>query len=244
MAIPCTVSETYLGTLGIKPAYAVVVPVRVSDPYLHLALDSISMQMVRPASTYVVINGSDGSRCQSLEVCEQFDFVTPVLIQPLGMVPAIVHGINLVQDPVIMFLDSDDLWSSDKASRQLSVLHEQPHIDTVSSQTQNFRQYPDGTLDYLARETAGLLGATAFRTDVFTRFGGIDPEASHFTFLYRWWNRARNAGIVEAKIDEVGLLRRVHAENGWVSQSEQGKTELMAELRRLSRDKIANRSQR
>lgn len=221
--------------------YSVVVPVRVTDPYLSQALESISRQSIRPQSTFVIINGADGSPCQSSEVCDAFDFVTTVLIEESGVVPALVHGINLVQEPVVMFLDSDDLWTPEKASRQLSVLANQPQVDAVSSRIQNFRQLSDGTFVDLASETAGLPSATAFRTNVFTRFGGIDPEASHFTFLYRWWNNARNAGITEAAIEEVGLRRRVHADNGWVAQSEQGKIELLAEIRRLARAKTAGK---
>lgn len=220
--------------MAMQP-YAVVVPVRDSDPFLVKALESISQQSVAPRSTYVVINGSDGSPCQSSEVCSAFDFVTAVFVGDAGMVPALVEGIALVREPVLMFLDSDDLWTSEKAFLQLLLLAEVPQIDAVLSRIQNFRQLPDGNIVELASETAGLLGATAFRTDVFTRFGGIDPQSSHFTFLYRWWSNARKAGIQEAVIEDVGLLRRVHAGNGWIAESRQGRSDLLTEIRRLSR---------
>jgi len=233
----------HIGRISVRiEPYSVVVPVRVTDQYLSRSLESISEQTVPPSSTYVVINGTDGSTCPSSEVCAGFDFVTPIFIQELGMVPAVVHGITMVAEEVVMFLDSDDLWVADKAERQLTLLQQQTDVDAVSSRTQNFRELDDGSCVDLASEIAGLLGATAFRTNVFTRFGGIDPKASHFTFLYRWWENARKLGIVEAPIESVGLRRRVHANSGWVSQTEHGKNELLREIRRITRAQNAERS--
>lgn len=215
-------------------AYTAVVVVRASDPYLDQAIASVLNQSLEPERVVVVINGTLDPSCHSMGVARSFGSrVEGVLLKELGLVPALNRGISQVATPYVGFVDSDDLWTEWKQEKQLAILKEHPEIDAVNGVATNFRDRPDGTRMFLNSVQSSLLGSVTFRSDVFQRFGSFDPSSTHFTHYFRWYSKAKQNGLVVQPTDEAVLLRRIHADNGWVRNRERGLSELQAEFRSL-----------
>jgi len=227
-------------TYPLEIAYTAVVVVRASDPYLDQAIASVLNQSLQPERVVVVINGTLDPSCHSMGVVKSFDSrVEGVLLTELGLVPALNCGIAQVATPYVGFVDSDDLWTEWKQEKQLAILKEYPEIDAVNGIATNFRDRPDGTKIFLNSVQSSLLGSVTFRSDVFQRFGSFDPSSTHFTHYFRWYSQAKQTGLVVHPTDEAVLLRRIHADNGWVRNRERGLSELQAEFRSLMAAKRA-----
>ena len=213
---------------------------RPGEPYIAEALDSIAAQTQRADHIIVVVNGPgavDGAFASTL--ARDFPEVEVRALERPGMSGALAHALADVSTRYVAFLDADDLWEPDKQRRQLAHLAEDPSLHAVSCRTVNFRRDDTGVTADENSAVARVFSATTFRTEAFTRYGLPDPAADHFAWLYRWWASAHTAGIVAAGEDFVGLRRRVHAANGWVAEHAKGRSVLLAELRRIERERRA-----
>ena len=218
--------------------YTAIIAVRPRDPYIRGAVQSILDQTHPPTAVFVIINGSGG---EGPEVPPQIegisDLVQVHVIPGTGMVPAINFGLSILSTPYVAVLDSDDLWEPRKQELQLQRLAQDSTLDAVSCFATNFRENPDGTREEMMTRSAVMFTCTTFRSECFTTYGIIDPESSHFTWLYRWWSIARSKGIRTESIEYRGALRRIHDKNSWVVDGENAHGELFAELRRLTQAK-------
>jgi glycosyltransferase involved in cell wall biosynthesis len=217
--------------------YSTIIAVRESDPYLGEAISSVLNQTLTPTQVLVVVGTTDLG-CQSITTAESFG--SPVKAIPLaqeGLVPALNLGLSHVRTEYVSFLDSDDVWLESKQETQLRMLSADPRLDAVNGLVTNFRDNPRGEREFLTTAEASVLGAVTFRSDAFSRFGGFDPDSTHFTHLYRWTLRAKGMGLKSRSTGEVGVYRRIHSQNGWVVHKEQGLAELHSELRRALRDR-------
>jgi glycosyltransferase involved in cell wall biosynthesis len=215
--------------------YTALIAVRPRDPYIRGAVQSILDQTHPPAAIFVVMNGAGG---EGPEVPPQIegmsDLVQVHTIPGTGMVPAINFGLSILTTPFFAFLDSDDLWEPRKQELQLRRLAQDSTLDAVSCTATNFREHPDGTREELMTRSSVMFTCTTFRSESFTTYGIIDPESSHFTWLYHWWSVARSKGIRTEPIEYRGTLRRIHDNNSWVVEGEDAHRELFTELRRLT----------
>lgn len=78
-----------------------------------------------------------------------------------------------------------------------------------------------------------MFTCTTFRTSAFDRYGALDPNATHFTWLYRWWSQAKARGISTTHLDYLGVKRRLHPSNSWTLQRSVAHQHLLGELRQL-----------
>jgi glycosyltransferase involved in cell wall biosynthesis len=221
-----------------------MIVVRPRDPYLNEAIISVLNQTLTCAKILVVVNGSSDPDCESMAVVKSFgNPVEGLLLEELGIVPALNEGISQVVTPYLAFVDSDDLWVETKQEQQLSILNSDSSIDAVNSIVTNFRGGPDGKREFLNSAQSSVRAAVTFRSDVFSRFGAFDPVSSHFTHLYRWYAQAIRRGLAVSRQNEIGLLRRIHSDNGWVKDRQKGMSELQSELRALARQKRGERGE-
>jgi glycosyltransferase involved in cell wall biosynthesis len=215
--------------------YSVVIASRAGDALVTRALESIASQTRQPACVLVVVDRSDPIPDQWAVEIERSLPLTTLVQQPgVGMASAVKAGIEAVRTPYIAFLDTDDRWRPEKQARQIALLEGSPGIDAVHCMAVNLRENGDESTTEVNRAQAAMFTSTTFRTDVFTRFGTVDPLAGHYAWLYRWWANARRAGISTQGIDYLGLERLIHEENSWVTGNSEAHGALMAELRRLS----------
>ena len=214
--------------------YTTIIPVRSEDPYLCQAIDSVLDQTASPGPIMVIVNGSDPKDSQSARNVSTYQGRVQLLTTTdVGMVPAINLGIAAVETEFVAFLDADDLWVVDKQERQLQLLREQPLLDAATALATNFSDHPGGLRKDLGTAEAMMFTNTTFRTSTFVKFGALDPESTHFNWLYRWWSWAREQGIQTASTGTVGTMRRIHENNSWVMENEKGKDILLAELRSI-----------
>jgi glycosyltransferase involved in cell wall biosynthesis len=151
------------------------------------------------------------------------------------MITALNHGLAQVATPFVAFMDSDDLWMPEKQERQVSLLQSDPSLDVVTCVATNVREESDGSLVELRSAPSSMFTASTFRLTTFERFGTIDTESTHFTWLYRWWSAAKLGGISTGHIDYVGLNRRLHGGNSWAEKGAIAHRELLAELRLIAK---------
>lgn len=220
-------------------SYTVVIPSLVAEPYLFEALQSVSNQSLVPESVFVMINGnSEGIEVLRQQVATMFPTTEVVLTSAPGMISGIAEGIKLTRTPYVAFLDADDLWVPDKQRKQIAYLTGNTRLDAVYGQARNF--YEDDSSSHneeLVATSARMFTTTTFRTGCFDQFGPPDVNATHHTWLYRWWHQALQKDIQVASIPEEVLLRRIHGRNSWIEHGRRGHAELLAELRQHMREK-------
>ena len=227
----------------VQSVYTVVIPAIPGDVHLHEALDSIEAQTLPADAVYVVVDERhDVDPAWRALVEDRSSSVNVITHAGRGMALALAAGIANAETPYVAFLDCDDLWRSEKQARQIDLLESAAEVDAAICMAANVRTDDAG----MAREwesiaLSGVDGGvkscmftcTTFRRSVFDRFGVPDASASHYTWLYRWWSQARDAGIVSASIDYVGLHRRIHGSNSWAVGNSAAHHELLGELRQI-----------
>jgi len=114
--------------------------------------------------------------------------VTIARIEHRGVAAARNHGVTMAQAPVIAFLDSDDLWSSNKLRRQLAFMCEFPACAIsqtaelwirdgrrVNPGLRHLKRAGDIFIDSL-RTCLISPSAVMLRTDLFRELGGFDED--------------------------------------------------------------------
>lgn len=225
--------------------YSVVVPSRAREPYLLDALSSIADQTVPAERVIVVLNGPDAHASEHIEeIRAAHPSVHVRTLTAPGMISALTLGYSEVTSTYLAVLDADDLWAPEKQERQLAALEADRALHAVSCEAVNFQDAADGTRVEGTSAVTRLFSATTFRTDAFRRFGFPDASASHFAWLVRWWAAAHEQGIRTTGLEYRGLWRRVHDANGWVTERERGRADLLMELRRLHGSRGTTASER
>jgi glycosyltransferase involved in cell wall biosynthesis len=218
-----------------RTVYTAITVSRPSSPFILSAMRSVLEQSVPPERILVVVNdGLLESGNVSSDLGRVFSQIEVKWIPESGMVPAITHALDLCNSEYIAFLDSDDLWLQDKQEKQLKLLHTNSEIDAVYGGVQNFTQRDSLVIKSSRVLAARLFSATTFHRRAFEKNGAPKVGDSHFNWLYRWWNSAANSGVTSAGHNETVLLRRVHAQNDWVTKGEVGRKALFQELRDIA----------
>jgi glycosyltransferase involved in cell wall biosynthesis len=130
-------------------------------------------------------------------------------------------GLQAATQPIIAFLDGDDLWPPGKIPRQLLRLAAADRLDIVSGLVQQFARREPGfpePADRLGEAAAHVnLGACLFRRDVFDRIGKFDEslaQSEDVDLIFR----VREARLKLAIMREVTLLYRIRP--GSLTQAE------------------------
>ena len=211
---------------------AAIVPLFNGCRFIREAIDSILAQELRPREIVVVDDGStDGSDC----------FLTSypdirVIRQPNGGEAAARNrGIRESKEPMIAFLDQDDLWLPRKLALQVRALEVDPSIDIAFGQhrlivedgARWFRQ------DLLGKILiAELPGSMLVRRQAFERCG-LYREDMRLGSDIDWLCRAQDAGMKSKLVEEVLLFRRMHRSNSSIDEPL-----FMSELLRVARASV------
>lgn len=216
----------------MSSGYTVVMPVKMDCAYLKEAVESVLAQSYAPNSIIIVVNPTDPHDSPTAQVAAEYRGNVELVTAPnVGMVSAMNFGISITKTEYVSFLDSDDLWLPDKQKMQIELLESSPLLDAVNCLATNFRDDPALGRIELLTASAAMFTAMTFRGTTFQRLGSLDPTATHFNFLYRWISQARKKGLSITSTERLGLLRRVHDQNSWVTENQTAKSILTQELR-------------
>jgi len=103
-----------------NPLISVIIPAFNADKYIDETIDSVINQSYQNIEVIVI---NDGSTDNTLEVLEKFhDKITVLTTENRGVSHARNYGVNRSKGSVLAFVDSDDIWLSDKLERQVNDL--------------------------------------------------------------------------------------------------------------------------
>lgn len=177
-----------------SPRVTVVVPCWNSAATLRSTLDSLVAQGFGDWEAYVIDDGStDNTKDIILDYCaldRRFNFLQNKRKGPSGA--RNLAGLEHTHSRYLAFLDSDDLWKSNKLSRSLDCFENDPTIDGVYSQIAFFRISPDRPetfstvykrvlepVDFLRDNPVCTMSNLVIKTDVFKKHAGFDETIVH-----------------------------------------------------------------
>ena len=230
----------------MKPLITCIIPVFNGERFLAEALNSIFSQTYRPIEVIVV---DDGSTDGTAGVVEQYPKSVVYIHQTnQGSPRARNRGIQAATGDLIAFLDVDDLWRSQKLSRQMARFDDREELDFCVSHIQNF------WMSEVAHEETRLAdhpktqalpgyitGTLLAKRSTFETVGLFSTELDHGDSL-DWFLRAREKGAVSEVIAEVLVDRRIHLGNMSRLQQHQSRNEFLTILKR-SLDKRRSQGQ-
>lgn len=194
-----------------------IVPLFNGRRFIRQAIDSILGQECKPQEIVVIDDGSTDGGCGHLS---NFPEIRLVRQRNGGEAAARNRGIQESTQPLIAFLDQDDLWLKQKLALQVRALEADPSVDIVFAQHRIFVEegaswFRQDLLDKTL--TAELPGTVVIRRTVFERIG-LYREDMILGSDVDWICRAHDAGIKSQLVEEVLLLRRLHQANSSIDQ--------------------------
>jgi glycosyltransferase involved in cell wall biosynthesis len=121
----------------------VIMPVFNREHLVRASIESV-LQQTLPPSQFLVVN--DGSSDGTAAVLESFrPRITILDQQNLGPYPARNLALKHAEGHYVAFLDSDDVWVTDKIEKQVSVLDDNPDVALVFSNGELLRDAPAKT---------------------------------------------------------------------------------------------------
>jgi glycosyltransferase involved in cell wall biosynthesis len=220
---------------------SVVVPAWNVAPYIDEALASVSAQAGPIREILAVDDGStDGTSARLAALASREPRLRLLRSERGGPAGARNLGLAAATQPLVAFLDGDDLWPAGRIERQLRRLAADDRPEIVSGLVQRFRRpapgFP-GPEDSIGPPAPHVnLGACLFRRAVFDRIGRLDDglrQSEDVDLMFR----VREAGLRLAIMREVTLLYRIRP--GSLTQHESSADEkertALAALRRSIR---------
>jgi len=210
---------------------AVVIPARNAGSFLREALDSVFAQDVRPAEVVVVDDGStDDTRSVARGYGHGVHCVS--VAAPTGPVAAAGSsararnlGVAATRGELIAFLDADDIWVTEKTSRQIALLDAHPDLAMIFSDMRSFEGDRRSETTYF--QERGFTGACTassifladmvstptviLRRSVLTACGGFDETLGVGQDTDLWFRVALRHRF--AAIGQPLVLRRFHGSN-------------------------------
>ncbi len=198
---------------------SVIVPCYNAARFVGEAIETLLGQSLAPAQIVVVDDGStDGSGA----IVAAFGERVQCIAQANGGIAAARNaGLAAATQPLIAFLDADDLWPPTSLATRLARLEADATSDVVYGEVETFVDGDPALLASVriepARE-ARLAGSLLVRRALFERIGVFDTR-------YRvgetmdWIARAQGAGARFAGVAEIVLRRRIHGANTTARQA-------------------------
>lgn len=194
-----------------------IVPVFNGERYLKEALDSILAQTYRPIEIIVV---DDGSTDNTAAVVAGYGEQVRYLLQSnTGPAAARNLGLTAAHGAFVAFLDADDLWHTEKLSRQMTQFAIRPELDLCVTHIQNFwipelQEEAEWFQDHrFSQSLPGYVTSTLLaRRAIFDKLGSFNPTLRHAEDV-EWFVRATEQETVMALLPDALVYRRLHQSN-------------------------------
>jgi glycosyltransferase involved in cell wall biosynthesis len=229
--------------MNTQPLVSIIIPVYNCEKYLKASIESVLAQNYQHREIIVI---DDGSTDNSAEVAKSFGSLLSYYTQEnSGTAVARNHGIKLAKGDFLAFLDADDLWLENKLELQISALINQPSLDGVFGQVQNFFS-PDLSEDlkkrlYCSDELmAGYIpSALLIKQDSFSQVGLFSTQWKLAEFA-DWMIRAKEVNLKLLNLPNLVVKRRIHSNNKGIDKR-QHKIEY-AQILKLFLDRQRNKN--
>lgn len=204
----------------MSPRISVIIPAYNAGRYLAAAIESVLVQTL-PATEIIVVD--NGSTDDTAAVARRW----PVRYHyQAGEAAPIARnlGVQLARGDWLAFLDADDLWLPDKLAAQCARFAQEPSLDLVFGQVEQFHSADVAEHAAFLPESNRLLngyvvGTLLLRRDTFLRVGYFDTQWKVGEFI-EWYARAQDAGMKIAVLPQIVLRRRLHDDNLGLRQRE------------------------
>jgi glycosyltransferase involved in cell wall biosynthesis len=197
----------------MNPFISVIIPVYNGKKFLPEAVKSVLKQNYEPLEIIIVDDGStDGTSELQNSLGEQVHFIFQ---NNKGPAAARNTGIKAAKGEFLAFLDSDDLWPSDKLKLQTNYLLNDPDIQVVLGQTKRFDSEHKYEKDFAGKQNPVIsvqIGSALFRRTAFEKVGDLD-EGLQYSEDHDWFLRAREKGIKILVLENTTLYHRRHNDN-------------------------------
>lgn len=201
---------------------SVIIPAYNVEGFIAEAFASVATQTSLVHEIIVIDDGStDGTAVWLQDMAQKDSRLHVVTSDRLGPSGARNVGLKAATQPVIAFLDADDVWPAYKIERQMDRLRAADRPDVVSGRIQRFCRSESGTPivanpleDPMAHAN---LGACLFQRRVFDVIGPFDECLSYCEDVDLMF-KIREAGLKLAIMPEVMLYYRTRP--GSLTQTE------------------------
>lgn len=205
-----------------KQSISVIIPVYNTEKYLGKAIESVLQQEEKPLEIIIV---DDGSTDRSVSVAQQFGDKIKLLKQEInkGCGAARNRGVKQANGDYLAFLDADDLWTKEKLKDQLSYLENNPGIDMIFGNVQQFispelsDENKNKLRDELKTMPGYVAGAMLIRKESFLKVGWFNEKLELGEYI-DWFSRAKDMGLKFHLSDDIVLKRRIHTSNIGISK--------------------------
>jgi glycosyltransferase involved in cell wall biosynthesis len=199
------------------PLISCIVPVFNGERYLKEALDSVLAQTYRPIEVLVV---DDGSTDATAAMVASYGTQVRAFWQPnAGPAAARNLGLGAARGEFVAFLDADDLWHTEKLTRQMARFRGRPELDLCVTHARNFwipelEQEAARYRDHRCAEALPGYYASSLmaRRGLFDTVGRYDTSLGHGSQL-EWFVRATDHGADIELLPDLLVYRRLHQGN-------------------------------
>lgn len=194
----------------MKTELDVVIPNRNYGEYLVQAVESVLNQ--KDADVHVVIvDDASTDDSNSVAAAMAGDRVTHIqFLEHRGLSKARNIGLQECHRPWVAFLDSDDVWPSDRTKCLAEALGSQQ--ETIAFGTAHEFADDPTMPNPEPRETGLHLQSGMIPRSVMERVGQFDETLTYGANL-DWVARARSMGVSMINVEAVALERRIHSRN-------------------------------
>ncbi|MEO8300521.1 MAG: glycosyltransferase [Rhizomicrobium sp.] len=208
------IAQTPTAAVSQLPLISVIIPVYNGARFLAQAVETVLKQNY-PAIEIIVID--DGSS-DEIEAAVR-DLPTDVRFfrqDNGGAASARNRGVRDASGEYLAFLDVDDLWPENKIAVMVESLLANSALDVVQGFAQVMTRNPEsGVFEYSGNPEESYpfyIGAALYRRRAFETIGLFDPSL-RFSEDSDWFARAREAGLMIKRLEQVTLLVRRHGDN-------------------------------
>ncbi len=195
-----------------RPHVSVVMPAYNRERYIGEAIESVLGQ---EGCTVGLIVVDDGSRDATAQRVARYPEVRYLYQENAGQAAAKNTGIREADGEFLAFIDSDDIWTEGRLSRQVRYLREHPDVRMVFGGVEQFCSEEHRHLHRrsLEKTIRGITAGTMLiRREDFLKIGLFRTDLRVGEFI-EWFDRASAAGYRYHLFGEVFLKRRLHDTN-------------------------------
>ncbi|NVK36173.1 MAG: glycosyltransferase family 2 protein [Rhodobacteraceae bacterium] len=193
--------------------YSVVIPAYNAARNIRETVESVLSQTVEAQEIIVV---DDGSMDDTVDLVRHMSGPIRILQQEnSGPGGATINGIRAVTSRFVATLDSDDLWSPDKMSRQLAALSKATVETAVFSKAKSFADPAfsdqlDGHAGIGRIKDGWIRSTMCLPTSVALENGPMLDDELKFGDMIDWLARLKERGTDLVMMPDVLVHRRVH----------------------------------